>query len=102
MIVKVLMLAFHDDTIREVNVPDSNYAVDSDEILHAVYKYGQNEIQPIPKTCSVSIGDVIEWNGKHHIVRPIGFSLLTDDELAQYKSLPRQDRSWSSFARPKF
>ena len=64
MIVRVHMLAFHEPgKIRLVHVPNAPNANDysnRDELLEAVFHYGQNDVQPINECCSVSVGDVIE------------------------------------------
>jgi len=49
-------------------------------LLHAIFKYGQNEFQP-RETYSVSVGDVVEIDGNHWVVRPTGFKQLPPESL---------------------
>lgn len=95
MIVFVRMLAFHaPDTIRMVNVPDSEIAnpVDLGTVLGLAYEYGQNENcsdrRITSTTCSVSVGDVVELRDGNFLVMPVGFKNLTDEEYSHYKSIP--------------
>ena len=99
---QVMMLAFHgDNTIREVFIPDQELkGKEQNDILNKIYHYGQNEAQPVDGKCSVSVGDVIKLNDKKFIVQPFGFSEISNDDLEKYKKIPRQDRSWSQYARP--
>ena len=76
MIVNVLMLAHMDGEIRQVNVPDDEWN-DSPSPLDLVFYYGQNDVQPVPDRCSVSMGDVILFNGSPCLVIRNGFKGLT-------------------------
>lgn len=95
--VSVHMLAFdeHNNVVRPVDVPESRLTGKLVDILDAVYYFGQNEFQPKRLYCSVSAGDVIEWEGSHYMVcRPGGFRKLTPEELESYKAEPRRDRQF--------
>lgn len=82
----VHMLAFNDKgTIREVDIPDGDYD-SKDDILDAVFKYGQNDFQP-QKITSVSVGDVVKYTGEFWLVAAVGFKQLTAEEFA---NLPGQ------------
>lgn len=105
MIVNVHMLAFHDDIIRCVDVPDIEVIGNSNGLigfLALAYHYGQNDFiqgqdaDTIRRSISsVSVGDVIELPGHgNHMVTLFGFKQLTDEEYTRYKSLPtHSDRS---------
>lgn len=94
MQVKVHMLAFCDKgTIRKVDIPDdeiedsltsdSKWALDS--VLNLVFRYGQNMFQS-RSTPSVSVGDVIELDGKYHEVKTCGFTEVTKEEFDEMDS----------------
>jgi hypothetical protein len=76
MIVEVEMNAFADGAIREVDIPVDEIGDGRGEsVLDLAFKYGQNEFQnkPLP---SVSVGDVIRYEGKRYEVSFIGFKEL--------------------------
>jgi hypothetical protein len=80
MIFNVEMLAFGKGKIRSVNVPDAELSLPfsehkRDDILELVYKYGQNDFQPMPFP-SVSVGDVINYQNSRYEVDMIGFKKL--------------------------
>lgn len=60
MVFEVELRAFRDGEIREVNVPEEvfNELETNNEVLEAVFKFGQNDFQPKNQP-SVSMGDVI-------------------------------------------
>ncbi len=89
--VPVLLLAFCDGDVRQVEIPDN--VEGTENILDSVFHYGQNENQPrnVP---SVSVGDVICLNGEYHRMAALGFEQLTPEQLEAYKQLPRRDRYW--------
>lgn len=93
MIIEVEMLAFgQPGEVRKVNVPDDKCLnTDPENILEAVFYYGQNDFQP-QNHPSVSAGDVIRWNNENHLVAGMGFKKLTDEQLNEYRSLDQNDR----------
>jgi hypothetical protein len=111
MKIRVIMLAFHGpDTIREVDVPDSEitFAVNRGEtreerlqsVLSLVYHYGQNDNQPMPMP-SVSMGDVIRYACGLYVVQANGFAELGATDLLDYLNMSQRDRHISTFVRPK-
>ena len=90
----------HGKSIRLVQLPASYTSTDLEYLLDAVFMYGQNDHQPILQTCSVSMGDVIEVDGKFYIVQSVGFQEMTAVELEEYKAIDEYDRSFSKFVRP--
>lgn len=59
MIYRVFMLAFGGPgQTRLVHVPVKSRT--REELLEAIFHYGQNDVQPDRHCCSVSVGDVIE------------------------------------------
>jgi hypothetical protein len=96
------MLATMDGEIRNVNVPDSQvFNGDRDGLLEKVFHYGQNDFQPIPDRCSVSVGDVVLLNGVPFICRPVGFEEITPEELARYEAMDRDQRWFFAHAANK-
>ena len=105
MQVKVLMLAFEDDgVVRMVEVPDSDLplhiqGVDphffENHVLEKVFYYGQNDFAVGPEkntTCSVSAGDVVEFEDRFFLCAMAGWKEINETQLEEYKSLPRRDR----------
>lgn len=97
--VNVLMMAFGrtDNEVRAVDIPagewpeQTHLPTRTESRLEQVFYYGQNDFQP-KQHPSVSAGDVIELEGKHHLVMPVGFTEISDEQLAEYKAMPRRDR----------
>ena len=83
---KVEMLAFGDkDEIREVTLPEG------EATLELIYMHGQNEVQPLDHP-SVSMGDVIQFEGQKWIVAAVGFKALSDEQYTAYVATERRDR----------
>ena len=96
----VLMLAFNEDTnkVRTVDVPDTKLTGKAKHDLGYIFHFGQNDFQNDPSHYSVSMGDVIEYNGEYFLVKMVGYQRLTSDELDRYKALPfaeRLKRQWT-------
>lgn len=102
---QVEMLAFQPEfKLRPVNVPDNELAQAKSvfEKLDLIFRYGQNDFQPVAGTCSVSAGDVIRWpnkkalNGEYdcYLVQSAGFHLMTGAEYEDYERTERRDRSF--------
>ena len=94
MQVKVHMLAFMDGETRMVEIPDGTEEVD---ILDSVFRNGQNEVQPCPDRCSVSMGDVIELDGRYRVVSFGGFKEIGKEGFEAYIKLPRRERLFSQY-----
>ena len=47
---------------------------DPKSLLEAVFYYGQNDFQPVPGICSVSVDDVVLLDGKRFKVAFMGFT----------------------------
>lgn len=96
MIIPVKMLAFMDGEIRNVVLPDTFVGAITPEntttILDRVFYYGQNDFQPVPKRCSVSVGDVAEINGEFWLCAFVGWIKISADVLAEYAKMERPDR----------
>jgi hypothetical protein len=96
MIFKVRMLAFGDPgDVREVDVPDEELSrkttktTQQNFVLELIFKYGQNDFQP-QQMPSVSMGDVIEYEGKFFAVCALGFRRLI--KLEDYEALTQWGR----------
>ena len=96
----VRMMAFGrtDDEVRVVDVPNDRLAeaTDDEGKLGLVFELGQNDFQP-KQHPSVSVGDVIELNGKLWLVKPVGFVTMDEDEFDKYRAIPRRDRSLHAY-----
>ena len=89
----VHMLAFEPKgTIRTVNVPEDISGLSQDDILELIFYWGQNDFQS--QQChSVSVGDVIELDGKFFLVSGVGFQELSATEFEKYDgNLDEQSR----------
>jgi hypothetical protein len=85
MKIKVHLFAFGNGVIREVEIPDREFAAPlavflgkktlPEYILERVFYWGQNDFQP-QQFPSVSAGDVIEYEDKLYLISPRGFKLL--------------------------
>jgi hypothetical protein len=101
---KVHMLAFEvePDTIRMVEVPDEEVKENIWERLEQVFYYGQNDFAIGPEkntTCSVSMADVVEIDGKYYICAACGFHEITSEEFEAFKQVDRRDRSFHALVR---
>ena len=99
MIINVRMLAFMDGDVRPVNVPDAEICEDTQRCLERVWHFGQNDFQPNPERCSVSMGDVALFRGKLWIARSFGWGEITLAELEACEKLDRHDRAWSEYTK---
>ncbi len=70
----VQLRAFQGGIVRTVNVPDVKLTGETNKDLDLIFKYGQNDFQPIYGKCSVSAGDLIEYNGEFYLIEMIGFT----------------------------
>lgn len=96
MKIRVHLLAYdHKERIRHVTVPDIVAAKcrTEEDVLNAVFYYGQNDFQPLPMP-SVSAGDVVFLGEKIYRIDDVGFSEMSKGEYINYCQLPRIDRSF--------
>lgn len=91
MVVKVHLLAFKNGEIRHVTIPDEE-VTSVERLLDLAFKYGQNDFQPQPLP-SVSVGDVVEYEGQYHVVCPCGFAEMTREAFQVYRITPRLERA---------
>ena len=106
MIFNVQLLAFMEGDVRPVIVPNDEVPIKQDSehiayLLERIFYWGQNDFQAVPGRCSVSVGDVAEVYGKFYIVRDIGWAEISAADLELYKQIPRRDRTFSEYVRPK-
>lgn len=94
---QVHMLAYQPEyCIRVVSVPEHVVQESSDEeILEKIFYYGQNDFQ-LQNMCSVSMGDVIEYEEKLYVVCCIGFRQISKEQFEEYKAMERRDRQFSN------
>ena len=67
---------FQKGLIRVVDVPDQALTGQVEHDLGQIWYYGQNDIQPNPKRCSVSAGDIVRYHGTRYLIDPVGFHKL--------------------------
>jgi hypothetical protein len=103
MKIEVEMLAFEDGRVREVDIPDTEWAEakDVEQQLGLIFQYGQNDFQPKPM-CSVSVGDVVSLDGKKYKVAGIGWVELNGHSYNKYLAIPRKDRYFAFEQTPGF
>jgi hypothetical protein len=79
------MHAFMGGAIRTVDIPAAELvSAGLSEVLELAFRYGQNDVQPKQFT-SVSVGDVVRYQGRRFRVASNGFeelAALTDYEDA--------------------
>ena len=103
--IKVHMVANdHGESVRMVRIPADTHMIPvvpvlpgRNDVLDAVFMYGQTDFQPIEMTCTVSVGDVIELDGDLFIVMDLGFKELTREDLEEYRNIDQDTRYWSKF-----
>ena len=88
---KVHMMAFgKPGEIREVDLPEP-VPTDIEELAEEIFRLGQNDFQP-KCHCSVSMGDVMEIDGKLYGVAAFGIKEITQQQFEEYKNIPQRDR----------
>lgn len=101
---RVRMIAFEDTNpdgsikVREVDVPD-NLLTGKFPDLDRIFHFGQNDFQP-KDFCSVSVGDVIEFQGKLFVVRPTGFGEISEMDYLELATIERRERQFHRLVRP--
>lgn len=71
---------FKQGMIRAVRVPEGELSLNTQDNLEKIFKYGQNDFQPM-KLPSVSMGDVIRYNGKRYLILAIGYRELKEGDI---------------------
>jgi len=81
----VHMYAFHETpVIRKVDITPGLGEVqpEQNELLELIFKYGQNDFQPVSGRYSVSVGDVVELHdGSLHMVGGVGFFPISRETM---------------------
>ena len=92
MIFDVHMMTYQPDyCVRHVDVPDDELGT-LEQNRAAVWQYGQNMFQNVPGICSVSAGDVMQFDDEYHMILGYGFLVLNAEQFEAYKVLPQEDR----------
>ena len=91
MKITVHMFAFMNGKTREVKVPDQVLVGTTDHKLNQIYYYGQNDFHP-SDMCSVSMGDIIEYDGELYLNKMIGFEKMTKGQFDLFKDLTSSER----------
>jgi len=92
---------------RLVDIPDDEYQElqpfadksDRDKLFELVFKYGQNDFQPIDGVRSLMVGDLIFFNGQYALIKALGFNVLSEEQLTQYLLTHPDKRRWSEWCR---
>jgi len=93
MIVSVQMIEHHDKNVfRQVRIPDSS---DIGEILDSTFAEGN--IHGHPYLCSVSVGDIIHYDGEKYLILPIGFHKFDQYEYEYYLLITPDQRHAARF-----
>lgn len=60
---------------RDVKIPKEDLikATSINEVLETIFKYGQNDFQPVAGSPSLSVRDIIHWSGHKYRIEPTGF-----------------------------
>ena len=74
-----MIAAYAEPNARKVIVPDDELTDAIWPNLELIFRYGQNDFQP-QRICSVSVGDVVEYNYELYLCQPTGFSKITAQE----------------------
>ena len=64
-----------------------------DEKLEYIFQEGQNDSNPVPGVCSVSVGDVVFMEGGIYICESASWRELTEKELYRYVNMDR-NKQW--------
>jgi len=98
---KVHMLVYQPEyCVREVEVPDGLLGKKDlaegitwqEYILERIFYFGQNDVRNIPGICSVSAGDVIEYDNKYFLVRWAGYHEISEAQYLNYLEVEREQR----------
>ena len=86
---QVHLLAFSEtnDVLREVDVPE-----EIPQTLENIFYFGQNDFQPVKDRYSVSVGDVVLFENKFHVVMMVGFKELTKEQYEEYINIDVDNR----------
>lgn len=96
--IEVEMFAFRQGEVRNVAVPYETVKGDLAKVLGETFSWGQNEMQPTFHP-SVSMGDVIRYNGERYLIVACGFRLLNEMEYRDYIAMSQEDRLMESLRR---
>jgi hypothetical protein len=70
---EVEMHAFQSGAIRVVRVPLDELDGIPEHDLERIFHWGQNDFQPTVDRCSVSMGDVVRYNGDRWVCEMVGW-----------------------------
>ena len=85
------MLAYTDNKIRHIDVPDHEFTGDIKVDLEKVFYYGQNDFQPQPFP-SLSVGDVVEYNEMYFYCDGVGWKKISKNNFDIYANTPLEKR----------
>lgn len=63
------------------------------ERLEHVFQEGQNEFNPVPGVCSVSVGDIVFMDERSYICEPSSWREITAPDLYRYCNM-NEDKQW--------
>lgn len=79
-------------SIRKVKVNATDLTDSVSSNLDKIFVAGQNDFNPVPNCCSVSSGDVIEYDQKLYCIVSVGFVQITEEEFNEYMKIERRFR----------
>ena len=78
---EVEMVAFQKGVIRAVRVPKDELDGNPTHDLERIFYWGQNDFQPVAGRCSVSMGDIVRYNGQRWLCAMVGFEHLAGEKV---------------------
>jgi len=74
--------AYQSGVLREIEIPEAEVIAangDREALLESAFYWGQNDVQPVERRCSLSVGDVIQIEDARYRVLGLGFVELRGD-----------------------
>jgi len=89
---QVRMTHYEPPRTREVEVPNDELTGSIEHDLELIFRYGQNDFQPIPGIYSVSVGDVVEYNDQLYMAKALGYKQISLLEYEEFVDLDERKR----------
>lgn len=84
-------------SIRKVKVDSSQLTESIFQNLDKIFVEGQNDFNPVKNCCSVSTGDVIEYDQKLYCITSGGFVEITEEEFNEFMKIERRYRPFHNW-----
>lgn len=89
---RVRITSYEPPRTRGVEVPNDELTGSIEHDLELIFRYGQNDFQPIPGIYSASVGDVVEYNDQLYMVKALGFKQISLLEYEEFVNLDERKR----------